>query len=56
MITRQGRSASTVSSDFPNSDLPVRRGGSGITIARAWMSFASSTIRRPLPPGRTFSQ
>ena len=25
MITRQGRSASTVSSDLPNSDIPVRR-------------------------------
>ena len=56
MITRQGRSASTVSSVLPNSDAPVRRGGSAITIARARISRASSTIRRPPCPGRTFSQ
>ena len=39
MITRQGRSLSTVSSVLPNSDAPVRRGGSDITIARARISF-----------------
>ena len=36
--------------------MPVRRGGSDITIARASISRASSTIRRPACPGRTFSQ
>ena len=56
MITRQGRSLSTVSSVRPKSDAPVRRGGSGITTARARISLASSTIRRPAWPGRTFSQ
>ncbi len=56
MITRQGRSLSTVSSVLPNSDRPVRRGGSDITRARAWISRASSTIRRPAWLGRTFSQ
>ena len=35
MITRHGRSASTVSSVRPNSEPPARRGGSAITIARA---------------------
>ena len=56
MITRHGRSLSTVSRVLPNSDLPVRRGGSDITSARAWISRASSTIRRPAWFGRTFSQ
>ena len=56
MITRAGRSLSTVSSVRPNIDAPVRRGGSGITMARARISLASSTIRRPACPGRTFSQ
>src|SRR5918992_1395698 len=56
MITRHGRSASTVSSVFPNSDIPALRGGRDITTARARISLASSTIRRPACPGRTFSQ
>ena len=41
MMTRQGRSASTVSSVLPNRELPVRRGGNDITIARARMPFKS---------------
>ena len=36
MITRHGRSASTVSSVRPKSDAPARLGGSGITTARNW--------------------
>src|SRR3954454_15746960 len=55
MITRHGRSASTVSSVLPNSDAPSTRRGSGITIAAARMSAASSTIRRPAWPARIFS-
>ena len=51
MITRHGRSASTVSSVLPNSDAPLMRCGSGITIAAARMSVASSMIRRPAWPG-----
>ena len=35
MITRHGRSASTVSSALPKSVLPARRGGIAITIALA---------------------
>src|SRR6185503_17599061 len=56
MITRAGRSLSTVSSVRPKSEAPVRRGGSGMTIARARMSLASSTTRLPAWPGLTFSQ
>ena len=56
MITRHGRSVSTVSSVLPNSDAPSTRRGSGITIAAARMSIASSMIRRPAWPARTFSQ
>ena len=55
MITRHGRSVSTVSSVLPNSDAPSTRRGSGITIAAARMSTASSTIRRPAWPARTRS-
>ena len=55
MITRHGRSASTVSSVLPNSDAPSIRRGSGITIAAARMSPASSMIRRPAWPARIFS-
>ena len=55
MITRHGRSASTVSSVLPNSDAPLTRSGSGITIAAARMSTASSMIRRPAWPLRTRS-
>ena len=55
MITRHGRSASTVSTVRPNSDEPARRSGSGMTMAAAWISSASLTIRRPAPPARTFS-
>ena len=55
-ITRHGRSASTVSSVRPNSERPgAALRGSGITIAAAWISCASLTIRRPAPPARTFS-
>ena len=54
MITRHGRSARTVSTVLPNSVVPVR-GGSGMTSAWARISRASSTISRPLPPGRTRS-
>ena len=43
MITRHGRSDSTVSSVLPNSVLPPR-GGIGMTIACARISFASCTI------------
>ncbi len=50
-MTRQGRSVRTVSSVLPNNDVPARRGGSDITTARARISRASSTIRRPAPPG-----
>ena len=56
MITRAGRSWSTVSSVRPKIEAPVRLGGSGMTMARARISLASSTIRRPACPGRTFSQ
>ncbi len=56
MITLHGRSASTVSSVLPKIDEPVRGGGSAITTAAAWISFASSTIRRPASPARTFSK
>src|SRR6185312_17143468 len=45
MITRQGRSASTVSSVRPKTE-PPPRSGSGITIARAPIARASSTIAR----------
>ena len=55
-MTLQGRSARTVSSVRPKIDEPVRRGGSAITIAAAWISFASSTIRRPASPALTFSK
>ena len=55
MITRHGRSASTVSSVLPNSEAPLTRRGSGITIAAARMSIASSMIRRPAWPERTRS-
>ena len=56
MITRHGRSASTVSSVLPNTDAPATRRGSAITTAAARMSCASSMIRRPAWPARTFSQ
>ena len=52
MITRHGRSRSTVSSarvKFP--PLAI-----GMTIAAAFMVRASSTMRRPVCPARTFSQ
>ncbi len=52
MITRAGRSARTVSTVLPNVVVPVR-GGSGSTIARARISFASSTMTRPACPART---
>ena len=55
MITRHGRSVSTVSSVLPNTDVPAIRRGSGITIAAARMSVASSMIRRPACPARIFS-
>ena len=51
MITRQGRSASTVSSVARTATRRRRLGGSDITIARARISRASSTIRRPGLPG-----
>ena len=47
MITRHGRSVRTVSSVLPNSEAPATRRGSGITIAAARMSVASSMMRRP---------
>ena len=56
MITRQGRSASTVSIVLPNTEVPAIRCGSAITTAVARMSCASSMIRRPAWPARTFSQ
>ena len=56
MITRQGRSLRTVSRVLPKMDAPARLGGNDITMARARISRASSTIRRPASPGRTFSQ
>ena len=56
MITRHGRSASTVSIVLPNTDVPAMRRGSVMTTAAARMSCASSMIRRPAWPARTFSQ
>ena len=56
MITRHGRSASTVSSVLPNSDAPSTRRGSGMTIAAARISTASSTIRRARLAGADRSQ
>ena len=55
MMTRHGRSWSTVSSVLPKMALACL-GGSGMTIARARSSRASSTMRRPACPARTFSQ
>ena len=55
MMTRAGRSARTVSTVLPNVVVPVR-GGSGSTIARARICFASSTMTRPAWPARTFVQ
>ena len=56
MMTRVGRSARTVSSVRPKSDPAGRRVGADITIARARIARASSTMRRPASPGLTFSQ
>ena len=55
MITRQGRSARTVSSVLPNSACRVR-GGSGSTIARARISLrlVDDDAARACP-ARTFS-
>ena len=56
MITRHGRSASTVSSVRPNSDVPVRRGGSAITnrarvdLARLLHDPAARLARADLLP------
>ena len=54
-ITRHGRSASTFSTADENS-APLTSRLIGMTIARALISRASSTIRRPASPDRTFSQ
>jgi len=55
MMTRHGRSASTVSTVLLNTVAPLRA-GKGMTIAFAPISIASSTISRPAPPARIFSQ